>query len=186
MQHSFGRRRQTETPLRNLVAIAIAVMLALPAASTAQDRVVSASPAPVENEPDAFPSRTLIIGTKEAPPFATKDSDGSWTGISIDLWRQIAEKLGVQFKLVEEPSVQRLIEATARGDYDLSLAAITITAARERSVDFSQPFYNTGLGIAVSAKSVSGWREIVRAMMSFGFLQAAGALIGISLLVSVP
>ncbi|MDE1991097.1 MAG: transporter substrate-binding domain-containing protein [Rhizobiaceae bacterium] len=135
------------------------------------------------NHPASFPDRELVIGTKAAPPFAMKDADGNWTGISIDLWRQVAEKLGVKFRLVEEPTVQSLLDGTARGNYDLSVAAITITAERERNVDFSQPFYDTGLGIAVSTSNVSVWREIVRTMTSFGFLQAAGALIGISLLV---
>lgn len=130
-----------------------------------------------------FPRRELVIGTKEAPPFAMKDEQGQWSGISIELWREVARKLGLQFRLAEAPNVQELIDATARGDYDVSVAAITITAERERSVDFSQPFYDTGLGIAVSANSVSVWREIIRTMVSAGFLQAAGALIGISLLV---
>jgi ABC-type amino acid transport substrate-binding protein len=130
-----------------------------------------------------FPDRQLVVGTKEAPPFAMKAADGTWTGISIDLWREIADKLGMKFRYVEEPSVQDLIDATSRGELDLSVAAITITAERERSVDFSQPFYDTGLGIAVSVQSVSVWHEIVKTMISFGFLQAAGALIGISLAV---
>ena len=112
-----------------------------------------------------------------------KDSEGRWTGISIDLWQQVAEKLGLRFRFVEEPSVQSLIEATARGTYDLSIAAITITPDRGRSVDFSQPFYTTGLGIAVPVRSVSLWREINRTMTSLGFFQAAGVLIGIALLV---
>ncbi|MBL0373988.1 transporter substrate-binding domain-containing protein [Rhizobium sp. KVB221] len=133
-------------------------------------------------EPD-FPHRELVVGTKEAPPFAMKDSDGEWTGISIELWRRIAERLHLKFRFEQEPDVQSLIAATARGRYDLSIAAITITAERERKVDFTQPFYNTGLGIAVSNNSISLWREIGRTMVSFGFLQAAAALIGISLLV---
>ena len=38
--------------------------------------------------PPEFPNRELVVGTKEAPPFAMKAPDGSWTGLSIDLWRQ--------------------------------------------------------------------------------------------------
>ncbi|MEK1873622.1 MULTISPECIES: transporter substrate-binding domain-containing protein [Rhizobium] len=138
---------------------------------------------PQQTDRQDFPQRELVIGTKQAPPFAMKDADGNWSGISIELWREVAQKLGLQFRLAEEPDVQKLIEATSRGDYDVSVAAITITADRERRVDFSQPFYDTGLGIAVSVNSVSVWREITRTMISAGFLQAAGALIGISLLV---
>jgi ABC-type amino acid transport substrate-binding protein len=145
-----------------------------------QDLEKSASP---QNNAAEFPTRELVVGTKQAPPFAMKDSDGTWTGISIDLWRQIAQKLGLRFRLVEEPSVQSLIEATVRGDYDLSVAAITVTPDRESRVDFSQPFYSAGLGIAVPVRNVSLWREISRTVISLGFFQAAGVLIGIALLV---
>jgi len=136
-----------------------------------------------QTPPAGFPGRELIVGTKEAPPFAMKNPDGTWSGISIDLWSEMAKRLGVKFRLVEEASVQDLINATTAGHYDLSVAAITITAERERDMDFSQPYYATGLGIAVPVKAGSVWREIARTMTSFGFLQAVGALIGISLLV---
>jgi len=153
-----------------VVAILVSIAAAVPVAAQEQP------------SPD-FPVRELIVGTKLAPPFAMKDANGAWAGISIELWQQIAEKLGLKYRLAEEPSVQDLVSATARHDYDLSIAAITITADRERNVDFSQPFYDTGLGIAVSTRNASVWREIVNTMTSFGFLQAAGALIGIALLV---
>ncbi|MDP9810001.1 ABC-type amino acid transport substrate-binding protein [Rhizobium tibeticum] len=163
------------------VGRALIGLAALGAAAVGESSVYGQMPQ--QTNRDDFPQRELVIGTKEAPPFAMKDADGNWSGISIELWREVAQKLGLQFRLSEEPDVQKLIEATTRGDYDVSVAAITITAERERSVDFSQPFYDTGLGIAVSVNSVSVWREIIRTMISAGFLQAAGALIGISLLV---
>ncbi|SEI06063.1 amino acid ABC transporter substrate-binding protein, PAAT family [Rhizobium tibeticum] len=163
------------------VGRALIGLAALGAAAVGESSVYGQMPQ--QTNRDDFPQRELVIGTKEAPPFAMKDADGNWSGISIELWREVAQKLGLQFRLSEEPDVQKLIEATTRGDYDVSVAAITITAERERSVDFSQPFYDTGLGIAVSVNSVSVWREIIRTKISAGFLQAAGALIGISLLV---
>ena len=33
----------------------------------------------------------LVIATKEAPPFSMKVADGTWQGISVDLWRRVAE-----------------------------------------------------------------------------------------------
>ena len=41
--------------------------------------------------------RTLIVGTQVAPPFAMKNIEGTWTGVSIDLWRQIAAGIGSGF-----------------------------------------------------------------------------------------
>ena len=37
--------------------------------------------------------RQLIVGTKQAPPFAIKNADGTWWGISPDLWRTIATQI---------------------------------------------------------------------------------------------
>jgi ABC-type amino acid transport substrate-binding protein len=106
-------------------------------------------------EDKGFPDRELMVGTKIAPPFAMKAPDGSWSGISIDLWKEIADHLGLKYHFVEEPTVQSLIAATAHGNFGLSVAAITITAEREQVVDFSQPFYDIGLGIAVSTGDAS-------------------------------
>ena len=37
-------------------------------------------------------ARELVVGTKVAPPFAMKAEDGTWRGISIDLWRRVADQ----------------------------------------------------------------------------------------------
>ncbi|MDW6025283.1 transporter substrate-binding domain-containing protein [Mesorhizobium sp. BAC0120] len=171
-----------------LAFLAVAMMLGIAAT---QDRACSAqaiavtpappSPASPQAGADDFPNRELLVGTKEAPPFAMKDSKGAWTGISIELWQHIAEKLGVRFRFVEETSVQSLVDKTARGSYDLSIAAITIAPDRERMVDFSQPFYSAGLGIAVPVRRALLWPEISRTLTSSGFFQAAGVLIGLAL-----
>ena len=42
----------------------------------------------VGGQQDSGAPRQLIVGTKEAPPFSMKTSDGQWTGLSIDLWQQ--------------------------------------------------------------------------------------------------
>src|SRR5271165_7211434 len=93
--------------------------------------------------------KELVVATKEAPPFAIKRPDGTWHGISIDLWRRIADRLHLRYRLSEQPTVQALLAGTAEGSFDAAIAAVTVTAARDRSVDFTQPFYSTGLGIAI-------------------------------------
>jgi polar amino acid transport system substrate-binding protein len=124
--------------------------------------------------------RELVIATKEAPPFVMKDRDGSWHGISIDLWRRIADRLHLRYRFSEQASVQALVSGTAEGSFDAAMAALTVTAARESVVDFTQPFYSTGLGVAVSTNE-PGWVSISRALLSFGFFQAVLALLGIAM-----
>ena len=126
--------------------------------------------------------RELVIGTKEAPPFVIKQPDGTLHGISVDLWRRVADRLHLRYRFSEQPTVQALVAGTAEGSFDAAIAALTVTAARDRIVDFTQPFYSTGLGIAVSVDE-SRWMSVSRALLSFGFLQAVLALVGIAILV---
>lgn len=127
------------------------------------------------------PQHELVVGTKQAPPFAIKDADGNWNGISIDLWRRIADELHLRYRFSEEPQVQDLIDGVADGKFDIAVAALTVTAARERVVDFTEPFYATGLGIAVRAGGEASWLPVIRTMTSFGFAQAVMALVGLAL-----
>jgi polar amino acid transport system substrate-binding protein len=69
--------------------------------------------AAAQTVPSDAKDRELIIGTKLAPPFAMKDRDGKWTGISIELWDHVANRLKLKYRYVEEPTVQGLIDKTA-------------------------------------------------------------------------
>ncbi len=112
-----------------------------------------------------------------------KAADGSWNGISIELWRRIADQLHLRYRFAEEPNVQGLIDGVASGKYDIAVAALTVTGDRARVVDFTEPFYVTGLGIAVPANGEASWLPIIRTLTSFGFVQAIFALVGFALLV---
>ncbi|MDQ8730201.1 transporter substrate-binding domain-containing protein [Bradyrhizobium sp. LHD-71] len=127
------------------------------------------------------PQGVLNVGVKDAPPFAMKRPDGDWQGISIDLWRKLAQDAGLAFRFVEAPTVNGLIEGAANGSFDIAVAALTVTAGRERVVDFTHSYYVSGLGIAVPAEGVMSWTPVVRAITSFGFIQAVLALVGLAL-----
>jgi polar amino acid transport system substrate-binding protein len=130
----------------------------------------------------SLPDRELVIATKEAAPFAMKGPDGTWQGISIELWRHVADQLHLRYHFVEVATVQDLLAATEAGKVDAAVAAVTVTAARAQTSDFSQPFYRSGLGVAV-AGGVADWLPILRAFLSFRFLQAIVALLAIALIV---
>ncbi|MBR0869186.1 transporter substrate-binding domain-containing protein [Bradyrhizobium tropiciagri] len=125
---------------------------------------------------NAAAGKELVVATKSAPPFAIKQPNGEWSGISIALWKKIADREHLRFRLVEADDVPALLDGVANGTYDAGVAAITVTAERARSVDFTQPFYNTGIGIAVPINE-NPWVSIGRALLSFGFFQAVGILL---------
>ncbi len=127
-------------------------------------------------------STHLIVGTKEAPPFAMKDSSGNWTGISIDLWQDLAEELQVSYEF-RELDLTELITEVSAGSVDLAVAAISMTDDREQEVDFSHPYYVAGLGIATSYESQAGWLGVARRFFSMTFLKVVAALVLLLLLV---
>ena len=127
-------------------------------------------------------TRELVVGTKEAPPFAIKDDQGNWSGISIDLWRQVAARLKLQYRIVDVVSVTSLLENLEAGNIDVAVAAITVTPARQQLVDFTTPYFHTGIGVAVQIERITSWEPVIRSILSFSFLQAAMALLGLAFL----
>jgi polar amino acid transport system substrate-binding protein len=130
-------------------------------------------------------TRELVVGTKEAPPFAMKDEQGNWKGISIDLWRHVASSMGLQYHFTEADSVDALLDGLRTGNFDVAVAAITVTPAREQQVDFTTPYFHTGTGVAVQADRISNWLPVIHSMASYSFLQAAVALLGLTFLAGV-
>lgn len=128
------------------------------------------------NAADAPAGERLIVGTREAPPFAIKTSDGRWTGISIDLWREIAGTLELSYEFRELP-LNELIDGVRTGTLDAAVAALTVTAEREKALDFSHPFYTTGLGIAIQPKGQGTWLGVVEQFLSLRFLKAVAVLL---------
>jgi polar amino acid transport system substrate-binding protein len=119
--------------------------------------------------------RPMLIGTKEAPPFAMKGPSGQWTGISIELWRDMAAKLKLSYEF-RELDLDELLAKVANGSLDAGVAAITVTADRERVMDFTHPFYTTGLGIAISPTGGTPWLAVLRRVVSRQFLAVVGLL----------
>lgn len=114
--------------------------------------------------------RPLVVGTKEAPPFSMKTAKGAWTGISIDLWREIAAELNLPFEF-RETDLPGLLKGVSDGSLDLAVAALTVTADREKVLDFTQPYFHTGLGIAVAHKNRNPWLAVLRSFFSFQILR---------------
>lgn len=137
--------------------------------------------AQAQDATSAVPPRQLVVGVKDAPPFALKGADGTWSGLSIELWRQVAKAQNLSYRFVEAKDMPELIEDTAAGKFDVAVGAITVTVDREKILDFTQAYYTTGTGIAVPIVSVMNWGTLRRALTSFNFLQAIVALIGLTL-----
>lgn len=129
-------------------------------------------------------ARKLVIGTKLAKPFAFKNADGKWTGISIDLWNELNRDLGYEIAWQEAQNSNELIDLVARREIDVAIAAISMTPERAKQVDFSNSMYESGLGIAVRAES-PGMLSTLAGFLSLKLLGVVGALLAGLLVVGV-
>lgn len=79
---------------------------------------------------------TLNIGN---PVLAVKDpTTGEVHGVTVDLGRALATKLGVPVALVEYPNVARIVEGVRSGAWDIAFLAIN--PARAGDMDFTPPY----------------------------------------------
>lgn len=134
---------------------------------------------------DATGNDTVFtIGVLSAPPFAFRDSQGNWQGIAIDLWRHVAYDLALRYELKELP-ISGLLAALQQGQV-LSVITATASAERELVVDFSHPFYSSGLAIAVPAKPGHGnWLDPLADVFSEGTAKITGVLVCLLLVAGV-
>jgi ABC-type amino acid transport substrate-binding protein len=68
------------------------------------------------------------------------------------LWEKIAEEMGVEYELDIVVTIENLLAAVAHGEADLAIAGICLTSEREKYLDFSHPFFQSGLQIMISSE----------------------------------
>jgi polar amino acid transport system substrate-binding protein len=131
------------------LAVAVLLILFLFKASHSASQVVE----------DETPVEPLSVATKRIEPFVFLDS-GQPTGFSIDLWAAVALELGLEYEYVVVDTVEELLESVMDGTADVAVAAISITKEREEVIDFSFPYFESGLGIMTRLEPSTPMRDI--------------------------
>ena len=127
--------------------------------------------------PSAAPA-VLQVYTKPIEPFSFQREDQA-VGFSIDLWSRVATELGVKYELHWVKTVNELVDALKNRQADVGIAAISITSEREAVVDFSTPYYESGLGILAGAEGKSATGVIMDSLLSMTFLKIFLVLFGL-------
>jgi ABC-type amino acid transport substrate-binding protein len=140
-------------------------------AANAQNAIESAAADATVDEPTV-----MRVGTKQSPPFAIKNPDGSWSGISIDLWDHLADELKLDYEF-QELTLPEMLTGLEEGHLDAAVAAISVTSDRHERVDFCHPHYSTGLAIAVSTRDHSSPWKILGRVVSSRLLRIVGAMV---------
>ncbi|HEY0790956.1 MAG TPA: transporter substrate-binding domain-containing protein [Chthoniobacterales bacterium] len=68
----------------------------------------------------------LVVGLVQSPPCCMRGEDGSWSGISVELWQWIAADLGIDTEF-RESTVTGLFDDLAPGrPVDVSIGALCL------------------------------------------------------------
>lgn len=88
-------------------------------------------------------------------PFEMMDQEsGEMVGFDMDIISELAERAGFEYNL-RTMDFNGIIPAVQTGNVDIAIAGITITDERAEIVDFSDPYYDSGLRIMVGANDDS-------------------------------
>jgi ABC-type amino acid transport substrate-binding protein len=99
----------------------------------------------------------IRVGVDESYPFSYQNN-GQWTGVSVDLFQEIADQNDWDVRYVNVPTSGRMA-AIDNGEIDVYLPAVTVTAARETKYDFSYTYFKDYLAITTH-DSGSFWNYI--------------------------
>jgi ABC-type proline/glycine betaine transport system substrate-binding protein/voltage-gated potassium channel Kch len=150
-------------------------------------RASSVDPEPLVAEVETRPlaGRHLIVSTRVMEPFVEYEQ-GRYTGFLVELWDAIAERAGATYELEGVDGIAKLLDEVARGEADVGLSGLSVTAERETRLDFTHPYYNAGLRILVPVTDdglMALGPALAQTATSPEFLQLLG-VVGLILLVA--
>ena len=110
----------------------------------------------------AASAKKLTVLLKPAKPFAFGKAEAP-EGFSVDLWKRVALETRLDYEFKEVDSVPALIDELKANQADVGCGALSITAERETFIDFSHPFYKSGLQIMINnTKASSPFRAFLK------------------------
>jgi ABC-type amino acid transport substrate-binding protein len=100
-------------------------------------------PAPIAEAPE------MRVGVFELPPYAMRSGSGDWSGVAVTLFREVAERMQLRYRLVPHASMAEALQAMEQGQLDLIAVGLDPTPDRERFMNFTHAFEQSGTGAAV-------------------------------------
>ncbi|MDR7359719.1 polar amino acid transport system substrate-binding protein [Paeniglutamicibacter sulfureus] len=105
--------------------------------------------------------KTFVIGTDTTfAPFEFR-ADGELTGIDMDLIRAIAEKEGFEVE-IRSLGFNAALQALSSDQVDGVIAGMSITDERKNIYDFSEPYFESGIQMAIAKndESIKGYEDL--------------------------
>jgi len=142
---------ERKTRLWSLIALVVGLVAAFAVAGCGGDDSTSGDETSAATDLPLITAGTLTVGSDiPYPPFEQGDPP-DYEGFDIDLINAVADKMSLDTEIVDLPF--NVVLAGGNGQFDVAIAATTITPARAKKVDFSDPYFNASQGLLVQEGS---------------------------------
>ncbi|MFG6115312.1 glutamine ABC transporter substrate-binding protein [Halobacillus sp. MO56] len=101
------------------------------------------------NSGDAAEEYTVATDNNFVPFEFLNEETGEMEGFDIDLIKAVADEAGFKVN-IESMKFDGVVSGMQSGRFDIGIAGMTITEERKETIDFSDPYYDAGLMIAVN------------------------------------
>ncbi|ABK02988.1 amino acid ABC transporter substrate-binding protein, PAAT family [Arthrobacter sp. FB24] len=169
LQQTKAARPRTATVIGAMLALAAMLFGAAGAAAAPADApgaAGAAHQAAGSSHPAAAPSslsgKTFVIGTDTTfAPFEFRDAGGELTGIDMDIIREIAKNQGFAVE-IKSLGFNAALQALSSNQVDGVIAGMSITEPRKQIYDFSDPYFESGVQMAVAKSNtdVKGYEDL--------------------------
>ncbi|UWF78560.1 MULTISPECIES: ABC transporter substrate-binding protein [Microbacterium] len=99
------------------------------------------------------PGQIRVASLGDAKPYTFTDESGEFTGFDVELFRDVAERIGIEDVVFTGQDFSGLLAAVANGQFDVGVAAIGITEERKKTVDFTDGYLAGYLTVMASPDS---------------------------------
>ena len=96
--------------------------------------------------------RVGMSGTQ--PPFNARSRDGELIGLDVDLANRISTAMDVDLKIVEKPFGD-LLKALEKGEVDVVMSGVSITAKRSAKFAFAGPYTMSGKSLLTKSETLA-------------------------------
>lgn len=139
------------------LALAATMLLSLVGCGGTEKEADTTAVAATEPEYTLVEPGKLTIGSDlDYPPFEMLNADGKPEGFDVELMAAVCEELGLELNYLGPQAFDSLLPQVAAGTkLDIAVSALTITPERAKVVDFTEPYFLSGVDQAIAVLKTS-------------------------------
>lgn len=134
---------------------------------------------------DAPATKEIRAALSGSSPFLSQNSGGEWEGLTIDIFNDVATQNGWSVTYKPYPSREAALKALEDNEADILVGDVSIVSALTESVEFSQPYFRSGLQIMVTDARPHTIARLWEDLDDWGHLDVFWIMIGIILVLTV-